>query len=237
MDYEQLGLRAGLEIDQQLDVGKLFCGCPSAVSDAVDYTFRRELTPTRSELGDVDRAALAEARRQRRFVYHASDFSTCLVDADEEPPHPVNEAAVDVCLTMAILCDARVVDEIPFMRKVVVDGSNTAGFQRTGLVAVDGMVDDVGIETICLEEDAARRLEDRDDVAVYGLDRLGIPLVEVATAPDITTPEQAERVAERIGRLFRATGQVRRGIGTIRQDVNVSIAGGSRVEIKGVQEL
>jgi len=237
MDYEQLGLRAGLEIHQQLDVGKLFCGCPSAVSDAVDYTFRRELTPTRSELGDVDRAALAEARRQRRFVYHASDVSTCLVEADEEPPHPVNEAAVDVCLTMAILCDARVVDEIPFMRKVVVDGSNTAGFQRTGLVAVDGMVDDVGIETICLEEDAARRLEDRDDVAVYGLDRLGIPLVEVATAPDITTPGQAERVAERIGRLFRATGQVRRGIGTIRQDVNVSIAGGSRVEIKGVQEL
>ncbi|MFO8133065.1 MAG: Glu-tRNA(Gln) amidotransferase subunit GatE [Thermoplasmatota archaeon] len=237
MDYEQLGLRAGLEIHQQLDVGKLFCGCPSEVSDAVDYTFRRQLTPTRSELGDVDRAALAEARRQRRFVYHASDVSTCLVEADEEPPHPVNEAAVDVCLTMALLLDARVVDEIPFMRKIVVDGSNTAGFQRTGLVAMDGMVDNVGIETICLEEDAARLLEGRDDVAVYGLDRLGIPLVEIATAPDITTPEQAMRVAERIGRLFRATGQVRRGIGTIRQDVNVSIEGGSRVEIKGVQEL
>ncbi len=237
MDYEQLGLRAGLEIHQQLDTGKLFCRCPSDISDEVDYTFRRQLVPTRSELGDVDRAALAEARRERRFVYRASNRSTCLVEADEEPPHAANQDAIDVCLTVAMLLDARVVDEIQFMRKIVIDGSTTSGFQRTGLVATGGAVDDVDVETICLEEDAARMLEEQDRVAVYGLDRLGIPLVEVATAPDIRSPEQAEQIALRIGRLLRATGQVRRGIGTIRQDVNVSIEGGSRVEIKGVQEL
>jgi len=237
MDYEQLGMRAGLEIHQQLDTGKLFCRCPADISDEVDYTFRRQLVPTRSELGDVDRAALAEARRERRFVYRASNRSTCLVEADEEPPHAANQDAIDVCLTVAMLLDASVVDEIQFMRKIVIDGSTTSGFQRTGLVATGGAVDDVDVETICLEEDAARMLEEQDDVAVYGLDRLGIPLVEVATAPDIRSPEQAEQIALRIGRLLRATGAVRRGIGTIRQDVNVSIEGGSRVEIKGVQEL
>lgn len=237
MDYEQLGLKAGLEIHQQLDVGKLFCGCPSEISDAVDYTFRRQLVPTTSELGDVDRAALAEARRQRRFMYRASDGATCLVEADEEPPHAANEAAIDVCLTVAALLDARVVDEVQFMRKIVIDGSTTSGFQRTGLVAMGGAVDGVAIETICLEEDASRVLEETDGMVVYGLDRLGIPLVEIATAPDITSPEQAEQVAGRLGQLLRATKQVKRGIGTIRQDVNVSIAGGSRVEIKGVQEL
>lgn len=237
MDYEQLGLAAGLEIHQQLDTGKLFCDCPSRMSDAVDYTFRRQLMPTSSELGDVDRAALAEARRERRFVYCASDEATCLVEGDEEPPHAANEDAVDVCLTMAVLLDADVVDELQFMRKIVIDGSNTSGFQRTALVATGGEVDGVSIETICLEEDAARRIEERDDVVVYGLDRLGIPLVEIATAPDIRSPAEAEQVARRIGRLLRATGRVKRGIGTIRQDVNVSIEGGSRVEIKGVQEL
>ncbi len=237
MDYEQLGLRVGLEIHQQLDTGKLFCSCPSMITDAVDYTFRRQLTPTPSELGDVDRAALAEARRRRRFVYRASNAATCLVEADEEPPHDANDDAVDLCLTVAVLLDADVVDELHFMRKIVIDGSNTSGFQRTALIATGGGVDDVAVETICLEEDAARSLEERNGVVVYGLDRLGIPLVEIATAPDIRSPVQAEQVARRVGELLRATGQVKRGIGTIRQDVNVSIDGGNRVEIKGVQEL
>lgn len=237
MDYAALGFKAGLEIHQQLDTHKLFCACPSVITDRTDYTFERELHPTGSELGEVDQAALAEARRQRQFVYRASRAATCLVEADEEPPHAVNAEALEVCLTVATLLGSRLVDEVHFMRKIVIDGSATSGFQRTALVALGGTVDSVGIQTICLEEDAARLLEERESTAYYGLDRLGIPLIEIVTAPDITSPREAEEVALRIGRLLRATKKVKRGIGTIRQDLNVSISAGNRVEIKGVQEL
>ena len=237
MDYKKLGFRAGLEIHQQLDTHKLFCKCPSEITDAIDYSFKRYLRPTSSELGEIDEAAIAEAKRQREFFYLAPFNSTCLVEADEEPPHSANEEAIDICLTVAMLLKSKIVDEIHFMRKIVIDGSNTTGFQRTAVVAMGGKIDGIVIETICLEEDAARKIEEEGNVVKYGLDRLGIPLIEITTSPSIDSPEKAEEIAEKIGRLLRATKKVKRGIGTIRQDVNVSIKGGNRVEIKGVQEL
>ena len=237
MDYKKIGFKAGLEIHQQLDTHKLFCKCESVLTDDVDYSFDRFLRPTQSELGDVDKAALAEARKNRFFHYSASNRSTCLVEADEEPPHAVNPEAVDICLTIAILTNARIVDEIHFMRKIVIDGSNTGGFQRTGLIAVDGKIKDVGIQTIALEEDSARKLDEKGRTVHYGLDRLGIPLIEIATEPDIKNPLHAREVAERIGMLLQATGRVKRGLGTIRQDLNISIKNGARVEIKGIQSL
>lgn len=237
MDYKRIGFKAGLEIHQQLDTHKLFCHCQSVITEDIDYSFERLLRPTQSELGDVDRAALEEAKKKRRFLYTASDESTCLVEADEEPPHNANDEAIDLCLTMASLMNATVVDEIHFMRKIVIDGSNTSGFQRTALIATEGHIDDVSIQTIALEEDAARKIEERGKLVNYGLDRLGIPLIEIATGADITTPQHAREVAERIGLLLRATGKVKRGLGTIRQDINISVYGGVRVEIKGVQSL
>ncbi len=237
MDYEKIGFKAGLEIHQQLDTRKLFCECQSEITEDVDYSFERFLRPTQSEMGDVDRAALAEALRNRHFLYTASGKSTCLIEADEEPPHLANRDAVDICLTMSVLFDARSVDEIQFMRKIVIDGSNTGGFQRTALLAMNGRINDVGIQTIALEEDAARKIEEKDRLVNYGLDRLGIPLVEIATAADIKNPVHARDVAEQIGLLMRATGRVKRGLGTIRQDLNVSISRGARVEIKGIQSL
>jgi len=236
IDYKKLGFRAGLEIHQQIDSHKLFCSCPSMLTDEHDATFERTLRPTTSEMGSVDIAAEEEARRGRKFYYFASP-SSCLVEADEEPPHDVNEDALDTVLMIALLMKAEVVDEVHFMRKIVIDGSNTTGFQRTALIAVDGEIDGIGIESIYLEEDAARKIGEEGNVVKYALDRLGIPLVEIATSPDIKTPQQARDVAEKIGLLLRTTKRVKRGIGTIRQDVNVSIERGNRVEIKGVQEL
>ncbi|PKK86094.1 MAG: Glu-tRNA(Gln) amidotransferase GatDE subunit E [Thermoplasmata archaeon HGW-Thermoplasmata-1] len=236
-DYAALGFRAGLEIHQQLDTAKLFCSCASEITEDIDYEFQRLLRPTQSEMGDVDRAAIAEAKKKRRFIYTASKRTTCMVEADEEPPHEANGDAIDVALTMAELFCSRVVDEMHFMRKIVIDGSNTSGFQRTGLVAFGGMVDEVRVQTIALEEDSARKIGQKDSLVNYGLDRLGIPLLEIATEPDIRDPRHAQDVAKRIGRLLRATKKVKRGLGTIRQDVNVSISGGARVEIKGVQNL
>jgi len=242
-DYDELGLVAGLEIHQQLDTEtKLFCECPTAVRDPEEHTrtFTRYLHPTKSELGEIDAAALEESRVEREFEYLSYD-TTCLVEEDDEPPRRVDSEALEVTMEIAQLLDMSVVDRAHVMRKIVVDGSNTTGFQRTMLVATGGAVetDDgpVGVEDIMLEEESAQRVAETDAGVRYSLDRLGIPLVEIGTHPDIRSPAQAQEAAERIGMLLRSTGRVKRGLGTIRQDVNVSIAEGARVEIKGVQSL
>jgi glutamyl-tRNA(Gln) amidotransferase subunit E len=233
-------VKVGLEVHQQLATGKLFCECPSDLSEEVRGSFARPLRSTSGENRAVDAAAVFQAGRGLRYRYEIASTS-CLVEMDEEPPHPLNPTALDVALTLALLLDARPVDEIAVMRKIVVDGSNTAGFQRTALVAVDGHLDLKGkrysIPSICLEEDAARKVRESPGEITYRLDRLGIPLVEVATGPEIEGGAEAREVAEEIGALLRATRQTRRGIGTVREDVNVSTEGGRRIEIKGVQEL
>jgi glutamyl-tRNA(Gln) amidotransferase subunit E len=242
-DYEEVGLVAGLEIHQQLDTEtKLFCGCPTERREPEESTrrFFRYLHPTRSELGELDAAAVEESRVERRFTYLAYD-STCLVEEDDEPPGELDTEALETALEAALLMEMRPVDQLHVMRKIVVDGSNTSGFQRSALLAIGGEIETsdgpVGIEDLLLEEESAGRIEETDEGVVYSLDRLGIPLVEIGTAPDIRSPEQAREAAETIGMLLRSTGKVKRGLGTIRQDVNVSVADGARVEVKGVQDL
>lgn len=237
------GIRVGIEIHQQLDTKeKLFCGCRTVLrEEEPHFTVRRRLRATASEMGDVDRAAEFEYGRGRTFSYQGYRDTTCLVELDEEPPHALNAEAVDISLTVAQLLNMKAVEEIHVMRKIVIDGSNTTGFQRTAKVAFGGWLMDgdlrIGIQSLCLEEDAARKISEGEGETIYRLDRLGIPLVEIATGPDITSGEQAERVALAMGRILQATGRIKRGLGTIRQDLNVSVEGGTRVEIKGVQEL
>jgi len=234
-------LVCGLEIHQQLDTGKLFCDCPTELDEREEVTITRRLRPTQSEMGEVDRAALAEARKGRDFSYEASSATACLVEADEEPPHALNQQALDVALTIAAMTDARPADEVHTMRKIVIDGSNTTGFQRTALVAKGGSIEisegEIELEAMALEEDAARIMQRGSRQARYRLDRLGIPLVEIATAPQLHSAEAVREAAQRIGTMIRATGQAKRGLGTIRQDLNISVPEGARVEIKGVQDL
>ena len=242
MDYEKLGLKMGLEIHQQLNTSqKLFCPCPCELQDKKpEYKLMRTLRPTQSELGMIDRAAYEESRRKLQFTYEAYKHDTCLVESDEEPPHPLNSEALEIALILSSLLNMAVVDEFHTMRKQVIDGSNTGGFQRTGLVATDGYMDTeygrVKIENLCLEEDAARRIGQKKGHVVFRLDRLGIPLVEITTDPSMKHPEQVRDVAYQIGQVLRST-KVKRGLGTIRQDLNISISEGARVEIKGVQDL
>ncbi|MFH1789086.1 MAG: Glu-tRNA(Gln) amidotransferase subunit GatE [Candidatus Altiarchaeota archaeon] len=242
LDYSKLGLKCGIEIHQQLDTRKLFCSCPSVIrDDSPDVIVHRRMRAVAGEMGDVDPAALHEFLKNREITYEAYSDTNCLVELDEEPPHPINQEALSTVVTVALLLNAKPVPELQVMRKTVIDGSNTSGFQRTVLVAMDGFLDTpegrVGVPTICLEEDAARIIEDAGGKVTYRLDRLGIPLVEITTDPDIKSPEHARQVAEKIGLILRATGKVKRGLGTIRQDLNVSIKGGERIEVKGVQEL
>lgn len=242
MEAKSLKAKVGLEIHQQLNVGrKLFCNCPITESDEVEYRILRYLRPTQSELGEVDPAVMFEFRKSKANVYVYNSRSACLVECDEEPPHPINMDAVKAAITVALALGSKVVEELHVMRKIVIDGSNTTGFQRTVLVALDGSLKADGIEvpvqTVSLEEDAARLLEERDDAKVFSLDRLGIPLIEVSLAPIEADPKTVERVALALGRLLRLTGFAARGLGTIRQDINISIEGFPPCEVKGVQKL
>jgi len=245
VDYSKIGLKVGLEVHQQLNTAeKLFCSCkPELFKEEPEITFLRRLRPTQSELGQVDPAAFFEFQKGVRILYEANRETSCLVEMDEEPPHNLNKEAVDTALITALMVDAKPADEIHVMRKTVIDGSNTTGFQRTCIIALDGSIEvdgkDIPIQLVGLEEDAARKIgeEEGGRVLRYRIDRLGIPLVEVTTAPVLYSPQEAEKTALAIGRILRATGKVKRGLGTIRQDLNISIPEGALIEIKGVQEL
>lgn len=242
--YEKVGLKIGLEIHQQLDTSaKLFCNCkPELFKEEPEITFLRGLRPTQSELGQVDPAAYFEFQKGIKIRYEANRATSCLVEMDEEPPHPLNPEAVETVLTVALMMNAQPVDEVHVMRKTVIDGSNTTGFQRTCVMALNGEIKvgekPIPIQHVGLEEDAARKIgEEEGSITHYRIDRLGIPLIEVATGPVIKSPKEAEEVAFAIGRVLRATGKVIRGLGTIRQDINISIPKGALMEIKGLQEL
>jgi glutamyl-tRNA(Gln) amidotransferase subunit E len=243
IDYTRIGLKVGLEVHQQLETQtKLFCACkPELFKEEPEITFLRRLRPTQSELGQIDPAAYFEFQKGVKILYEADRQTACLVEMDEEPPHPLNMEAVEIALTVALMMNATPVDEIHVMRKTVIDGSNTTGFQRTCIIALNGMIKvgekTVPIQHVSLEEDAARKTGEEGTIIRYRIDRLGIPLIEIATAPVINTPKEAGEVALAIGKILRATGRVKRGLGTIRQDLNVSINGGALTEIKGVQEL
>ena len=241
MDYKKLGLKCGIEIHQQLDTHKLFCNCSTTMQQEPRDEIGRKLRAVVGELGEVDPAAAQEAMKGKTFLYKAYKGETCLVETDSEPPHRLNPEALDITLTVAGMLNTDIPNEIHVMRKTVIDGSNTTGFQRTALVGINGCLETsggrIGVTNIALEEDAAQILDRAEGKTVYGLDRLGIPLIEIGTDPDIKTPEQAKETAQRIGMILRSTGMVKRGLGTIRQDVNISIRDGARIEIKGVQEL
>ncbi len=243
MDYNKLGFRAGLEVHQQLDAGsKLFCKCPSFLrSDKPDKTIKRKLHAVAGETGEIDVAVAHEAFLDKEFYYEGYFDTTCLVEYDESPPDGINEEALDIVLQIALLLNCEIYPATQIMRKTVIDGSNTSGFQRTVLIAHSGFVETsfgkVRIATIALEEDSARLIskDKKSKEVVYRLDRLGIPLVEISTAPDMKTPEQVRETALKLGEILRAC-RVKRGIGTIRQDLNINIKGYNRVEIKGFQE-
>ena len=242
LDPASLNLKVGFEIHQQLATKrKLFCNCSCEEAKKYDSSFVRKLRPTQSELGAYDPAAMFEFSKMHTVEYLAALGSSCLVEADEEPPHDVSIEALEIALIFSLALHSKVKDEIHVMRKIVIDGSNTTGFQRTMLVASGGYIDvagsRVGVQSICLEEDAAKLIGDEKGLRKFGLDRLGVPLVEIALEPVTGKPSEIMHVALTLGRLLRASKRVARGLGSIRQDINISVENGAVVEVKGVQKL
>lgn len=239
---QNLGLRVGLEIHQQLEGKKLFCNCPTLLrDDQPDFTVERQLRASAGEGGKIDVAAQEEQAKGKHFVYEGYHDSTCLVELDEEPPHEMNKESLHTALQFSLLANATISPIVQVMRKTVVDGSNTSGFQRTALIARQGQIETsagmVRLMNISLEEDAGKIVTETPTTKTYRLDRLGIPLIEIGTEADIKSPEQCQETAKKIGYLLRSLPGIKRGLGTIRQDVNVSITGGTRIEIKGAQDL
>ncbi len=244
-NYKSMGFMCGLEIHQRLATEeKLFCSCTTALLDRSTKPISSVIRFQRAvagELGAVDRSAEFEQEKNRSFTYNIFKENTCLVDIDEEPPHQLNNQALDVALSVASAMKMRIIDELQPMRKAVVDGSDPSAFQRTMMIGMDGSINvnglRVNIPSIFLEEESSGIVASSSSSVTYNTDRLGIPLIEIDTDPNIPDPKTAKDVALYIGTLLRLTGMVQRGIGSIRQDVNLSIRNGARVEIKGVQEL
>ena len=241
-DINNIGLKVGLEIHQQLDTKKkLFCDCTPIEDDEFSRKFSRRLRAAKSELGKIDPAALFESTKSKTIIYYANPKSSCLVEEDEEPPHALDADAKNLALLISSALESKIFSEIHVMRKTVIDGSNTTGFQRTMLVSQGGHIEvdgkKVGVQSICLEEDAGKLIKDEGNHRFFSLDRLGVPLVEIALDPVEGDPKFVKNIALTLGRLLRVTKRVMRGIGTIRQDVNVSIDGGGVIEVKGVQQL
>lgn len=241
--FADLGFKCGLEIHQQVATEKkLFCHCPVGLTDAPhDAEILRHMRPTLSELGEYDGTALMEFKTKKEVVYRLYRDRTCTYEMDDTPPFLVNSQAVDYAIRLALLFNCRIVDEIHVIRKQYLDGSIPTGFQRTMIIGVDGWVPYKGrritISQVNLEEEACREISDIGHVITFAADRLSIPLVEIITGAEMKNPTEAAEVCRILGNAMKVTGLVRRGIGTVRQDVNVSITGSTRVEIKGVHKV
>lgn len=243
--YKNLGFKCGLEIHQQLNTAKkLFCRCPAGIyqrGEDYDAELIRHMRPTLSELGEYDGTALMEFKTRKDIIYRIKDETACTYDIDDTPPFPINREALDIALEVALLLKTNIVGELHITRKQYLDGSIPTGFQRTTIVGIEGEIPIskkmIRIKQISLEEDSCREVSDCGHQRIYTTDRLGIPLLEPVTYPDMLTPDEAAEAGHYLRFLIRSTGKSRTGIGAGRQDVNVSIDGGQRVEIKGVAHI
>jgi len=241
-DYDRIGFMSGLEVHQQLKTKqKLFCHCPAGIfqqPDEYDAEVIRHMRPTLSELGEYDGTALMEFKTRKKIVYHLSNETACTYDIDDTPPFHIDREALEIALKISLLSKLNIVGEVHITRKQYLDGSIPTGFQRTGIIGVEGEIylknKKIRLIQLSLEEDSCREVSDIGHTRVYRTDRLGMPLIETVTYPECVNPDEVKEACDYIRFLNRSTGLVRTGMGAGRQDVNVSCRGGSRVEIKGV---
>ena len=241
-DYDRIGFMSGLEVHQQLlTKEKLFCHCPAGKfnkHEDFDAELIRHMRPTLSELGEYDGTALMEFRTRKNIVYRIKNETTCTYEIDDTPPFPINKEALEIGLEISLLSKFSIVGEVHIIRKQYLDGSIPAGFQRTAILGVNGEIPlknkKVGLIQLSIEEDSCREISDIGHTRVYKTDRLGMPLIETVTEPELFNPDEVQEACDYIRFLNRSTGKVVTGMGAGRQDVNVSCKGGTRVEIKGV---
>ncbi len=250
-DYEALGFKAGIEIHAQLSSEKkLFCHCPAVLTQEEPQSIvQRKFRPVLGEMGVYDPALLVEFKKGHTIFYEVFE-SICTYELDETPPFQINDEALYSCIKLAKMMNCDIVEETSVCRKNYLDGSVPCGFQRTALVGYNGhinikkaqsVIDEkkLPITWIYIEEDAARKDNERTkgNQIYFKLDRLGIPLIEIVTHHNLSSPTEVVSAARTLGMLIKSSGIARKGLGTLRQDLNVSIKEGNRVELKGIQLL
>jgi len=199
------------------------------------------MRPTLSEMGEYDGTALMEQRTRKNIIYRIKNRSACTYEIDDTPPFRLDQEALDIAIEIALMLKTNIVGELHIARKQYLDGSIPTGFQRTGIIGIEGEIPltdkTIRIIQLSLEEDSCREISDVGHWRTYSTDRLGMPLIEMVTYPDMLTPDEVAEAGHYLRFLSRSSGKVRTGIGAGRQDVNVSITGGTRVEIKGVAHI
>ena len=94
--YQDLGLKVGLEIHQQLSTDKkLFCRCKAVLHlDNPSTTILRHMRPTLSELGEYDGTALMEFKTKKNVIYQLYDDTVCTYEMDDTPPFKLSNQVV-----------------------------------------------------------------------------------------------------------------------------------------------
>jgi glutamyl-tRNA(Gln) amidotransferase subunit E len=242
-DYAAIGFKSGLEVHQQLKTRtKLFCRCPAGqYSSDFDAQILRHMRPTLSEMGEYDGTALMEKKTRKNIHYRIHHDTVCTYEFDDTPPFLVDPEAVDIALEISMLCRLNIVNELHIARKQYLDGSIPTGFQRTTILGVDGWL-----------QYGDRRHRCPPALPRGGLLPRGLGPRTRSRLPHRSARHAADRGRHRAGDVHAIPG--RRGLrdhrrcaaarstfgaatGPTRQDVNVSVEGGTRVEIKGVPQI
>lgn len=150
-------------------------------------------------------------------------------------PYPPNKEALDGAIKIALMLGSKISPEVTyFLRKHYDYPDLPSGYQRTSIpIGFEGDLNGVRIREVHLEEDPGQY---KPDLGLVDFNRSGIPLIEIVTEPDMTSPEEARKFLRELIRVLEYSGSAR-GEGTMRADVNISLEGGKRAEIKNINSI
>ncbi|KAF5089215.1 Asp-tRNA(Asn)/Glu-tRNA(Gln) amidotransferase subunit GatB [Methanobacterium aggregans] len=150
-------------------------------------------------------------------------------------PYPPNKDALDGAVRIALMLGCKIAPEVTYFQRKHYDYPDlSSGYQRTSIpIGYEGDLNGVRIRDVHIEEDPGQY---KPDLGIVDFNRSGIPLIEIVTEPDMTSPEAARTFLRELIRVLEYSGSAR-GEGTMRADVNISLEGGKRAEIKNVNSI
>ncbi len=219
---EKSDVKIGLEVHVQLTAlkTKLFCSCPS------DYRGK----PPNTHVCPV-----------------------CLGLPGALPV--VNKKAIDYAIMVALALNSKINEKIIFFRKHYFYPDLPKNFQITQYdkaggapialggflkINVNGKEKIIRIRRINIEEDPGKLVYPTGSIitspyTLVDYNRSGIALLEIVTEPDMTTPAEARAFLNKLRSILEHLGVCNCELeGSMRADANISVAGGSRVEIKNI---
>ena len=180
----------------------------------------------------------------------------------------INKKVVDFAIRAALALGCEISPEIRFERKNYFYPDLPKGYQITSPgtpLGRNGRVDftlgsgpdsgpdsdtesgpkQVRISGLHIEEEAAKSIHDEGDYTLVDFNRCGVPLVEIVSAPDMRTPEEARAYLQKLKTIIEYAGisDVKMAEGSLRCDANVSVmpAGseefGTLVELKNLNSF